>query len=126
MDFFDKMGEELNQMGNDLIRMTKETAEGAKLRAGIAAEKGRMLDYYRVLGEQLYQKYKDDESALESMGEIFVTTVQSLKASEEQIKKYKEELVLKKGGVLCPSCGAMVDQGASFCQECGCSMKTME
>jgi len=42
-----------------------------------------------------------------------------VKASQQQVQVYKEQIQTLKGTVSCPNCGAEVSSGSAFCNVCG-------
>lgn len=122
MDIFNKVGEELTNMGNDIVKLTKDVSSNAKLHAEITAENGKINEQLRFIGEWFYQKYKEDPYGLEHLEAEIGKSFAKIKASENKILEAKEAIARNKGGVVCPDCGNTMPKGSSFCNKCGRSM----
>ncbi len=119
MDFFEKMGEELTNFGNDVVRVTKDVSETAKLHGAVLAENNKINEQLRMIGEIVYEKYKADPEKTEELGEEVGDCFFRIGQSEEKILEAKNKLAKNKGGTLCPQCGNTVPKGSSFCNNCG-------
>lgn len=122
MDLFNKVGEEITNMGNDIVKITKDVSNNAKLQASIVAENNKINEQLRMIGEWFYQKYKDDPYGLEIIDESIGNSIHKIKTSEKKILEAKEAIARNKGGVVCPDCQNTMPKGSSFCNKCGRSM----
>lgn len=119
MDIFNRMGEELGNMGTEFVKLTKDATDTAKQHAAIISEKSRINEQYRFLGETLYKVYKDDQEMREILGEDFVEAFEKIAQSRQKIAEAKEAIAQNKGGTVCPDCGGVVSKDSVFCNKCG-------
>ena len=56
----------------------------------------------------------------------FAALVEGIKASEETIAKYKDQIKDIKGILTCTSCGAEIPTGSAFCSSCGTAAPVVE
>lgn len=122
MDIFNKMGEELGNMGAEFVKLTKDATDTAKQHATIVSEKSRINEQYRIMGETLYRVYKDDTEMMEILGDDFSNAFEVIECSKQKIAEAKENIAKNKGGTICPDCGNVVPKDSSFCNKCGRTM----
>ncbi|MEG1457702.1 MAG: hypothetical protein RR056_07480 [Acetivibrio sp.] len=119
VDIFNKMGEELSNMGSEIVKMTKDASDSAKQHGIILSENGKIDNQYHMLGELLYRSCKEDEEILELLGSEFSSCVEKIEKSKKRMEAAKEAIAQNKGGTICSDCGNTVSQGSSFCNKCG-------
>ncbi|MFA9464283.1 MAG: hypothetical protein ACERKN_08295 [Velocimicrobium sp.] len=122
MDIFNKMSEELSNMGSEFVKLTKDATDTAKQHATIVSENSKISEQYRIIGESLYNEYKDDVEMKEILGEDFVEAFVKIEYSMQKIVQAKESIAQNKGGILCPDCGNTVSKASAFCNKCGRKM----
>lgn len=133
MDFFDRMNEEwdrvceeLANVGSEFARATKDATENAGLHTRIVAEEGKIREQYRVIGELFYKECNGDKEQLEQLSDAYREAFEKIAVSEWKIENAKETIARNKGAVCCPGCGANVDKAAVFCSKCGRKVKMDE
>lgn len=122
MDIFNKMGEELSNMGTEFVKLTKDATDTAKRHAMIVSENSKISEQYRIIGETLYKVYKDDEEMKEILGQDFEDSFDKIECSLQKITEAKDSIAQNKGGTVCPECGNIVSKDSSFCNKCGRKM----
>ena len=70
-------------------------------------------ELYRQMGKYFY-----DYFAVAAEGKM-KEWCDGVKASQQQVQVYKEQIQTLKGTVSCPNCGAEVSSGSAFCNVCG-------
>lgn len=96
MDIFNKVTEEMENVGAEVIRVTKDATESAKLHAAIVSEKSKLSEQYRNIGQLLYRLYGEDEEMREILGEDFTKAFDIIDQSKERIMHAKEKLEKRK------------------------------
>ena len=96
MDIFSKVGEELENAGAELVRVTRNAADSARWHATIVSEKSKISEQCRKLGEALYRRCKEDEEMKEILGEDFVKAMEAIDASRQKIAEAKDNFEQKR------------------------------
>lgn len=112
MGFLDDLGKGLNKVG----KKTSEMAGVAKVKLEITKVKGNIDKKYEEMGSRVYFLQKENLPLDESITE-FIQEIDELYVSLEAL-----EAEIAEPGVKCPSCGALVEEGAKFCGKCGHAM----
>ncbi len=122
MDIFNKMGEELSNMGSEFVKLTKDATDTAKQHATVISENSKITEQYRIIGETLYKVFKDDEEMKQILGEDFQDAFRKIENSKQKIAESKDTIAQNKGGTICPDCGNIVLKESLFCNRCGRKM----
>ena len=113
MSFLDNLGQKINDVSQTTIKKTKNLADTAKLNLNISEEERKISTAYEQIGKWYATKHREDADA-----EV-KTWMDAIASSEAKIKECREALHQMKGLVICPACGASVDEDAAFCSACG-------
>ena len=123
MSFFDNIGSKASAAGQAAAEKARNYAEVNRLNGVISDHEKRISRLYFEIGQSYYMRHKDDPEAeeLERIAEITDTN--------EKIAVCREQVKTLKGVEKCPNCGADVQNGSQFCNNCGtrippASMKT--
>lgn len=116
MDFFDKLGESLAEVGRDVGQKAKDVSEIAKLKLDIHSKEDYVEKQFAALGRAYFEKNKDVEGA-EDAEQFFL-----IKEAQEEIKRMKEEVLRIQGAEECEQCGTKMPENATFCSNCGAKL----
>ena len=123
MSFFDNIGSKASAAGQAAAEKARNFAEVNRLSGVISDHEKRISRLYFEIGQSYYERHKDDPEAeeLERIAEITDTN--------EKIAVCRNQIKTLKGVEKCPNCGADVQNGSQFCNNCGtrippASMKT--
>ena len=123
MSFFDNIGSKASAAGQAAAEKARNFAEVNRLSGVISDHEKRISRLYFEIGQSYYERHKDDPEAeeLERIAEITDTN--------EKIAVCRNQIKTLKGVEKCPNCGAYVQNGSQFCNNCGtrippASMKT--
>ncbi|MCI9176427.1 MAG: zinc ribbon domain-containing protein [Lachnospiraceae bacterium] len=112
MTFFTKLGETISATGKDVSQKAKDLTELARLNLDIKAKEDFIEKQYVEIGKQYFALHKEDqEPPFEEINLISETL--------KEIERLKSEIADLKGKKKCPACGAVVEQDAVFCNQCG-------
>lgn len=117
---FEELGKKLIRLGQDTKSGVQKAGETYQINSKLADEKKKLEQLYRAIGEAVYAANAD--APLEGMEEEF----EAIKAVQETIAEYNEELNKKKGIVFCGECGREAAKGEKFCAGCGTKLPEME
>lgn len=117
MAFLDSFSKKVTQVGQTTIQKTKDLTEIAKLHSQIDDETKKLNAVYIALGKLYVEQHSNDfEPGV-------VEKIDFIKASNEKIKAYKQQLNTLKGVSSCPKCGAEAALSSSFCSACGAPLE---
>ena len=123
MSFFDNIGSKASAAGQAAAEKARNFAEVTRLGGVVSDHEKRISRLYFEIGQSYYERHKDDPEAeeLERIAEITDTN--------EKIAVCRNQIKTLKGVEKCPNCGADVQNGSQFCNNCGtrippASMKT--
>ncbi len=113
MDFFEKLGKRISDMGNSVAQNTKNFADTASLQKGISDNKKKIEQLYADIGKAYYENHKNEADAAQAdvMAEITALLAQ-IEENSEKIKQIK-------GVTKCANCGEDIAPDAMFCNNCG-------
>lgn len=116
MDFFDKLGESLAEVGRDVGQKAKDVSEIAKLKLDIRSKEDYVEKQFAALGRAYFEKNKDVEG-IEEAEQFFL-----IKEAQEEIERMKAEVLRIQGTEECEQCGAKMPENAAFCSNCGAKL----
>ena len=116
MSFFDNIGSKASAAGQAAAEKARNFAEVNRLNGVISDHEKRISRLYFEIGQSYYERHKDDPEAeeLERIAEITDTN--------EKIAVCRNQIKTLKGVEKCPNCGADVQNGSQFCNNCGTRM----
>ena len=116
MSFFDNIGSKASAAGQAAAEKARNFAEVNRLSGVISDHEKRISRLYFEIGQSYYERHKDDPEAeeLERIAEITDTN--------EKIAVCRNQIKTLKGVEKCPNCGADVQNGSQFCNNCGTRM----
>lgn len=120
MAFFEELGKKITDAGQGVAQSTKNFTEVNRLNSTIAEKEKQVTTLYTALGAAYYKAHATDPQAEEQ------ETVAQIAALLTEIAAHQEEVKRIKGIGKCPSCGADVQAGAAFCQNCGAALPRPE
>ena len=113
MAMFDDVDKKLSGWFNAGAEKAKGMSETLRLSNAIREEETKQAELYRQMGKYFY-----DYFAVAAEGKM-KEWCDGVKASQQQVQVYKEQIQTLKGTVSCPNCGAEVSSGSAFCNVCG-------
>lgn len=116
MDFWTQ----LKKSGQDAAGKAKDLAESTKLQLEQKETERKLEKLYTQLGKAYYEK------AIRDGDNEFADMIQPITQLNDEIEASKKQQALLKNGVRCAACGALVDQGTSFCTSCGADLTKKE
>ena len=119
MAFFDELGKRLTSTGQTAVQKTKDVAETARLNSSISDEERERAKCYTEIGK-LYAKLHANDYEPE-----FAPYFEALRRSENSISELKRQIGDIKKVSRCPSCGAELANGMTFCSSCGSKVEAM-
>lgn len=117
MDFFNKLGGSIQNVGKEVSKKTKDLGGTLSLNSQIKENEARLVRIYQAIGENYCSSYA--EEARSRYGEEF----SQIDAIREAIENDKVQLRVLKGLKLCPNCGAEVENAALHCPMCGTELE---
>lgn len=116
MSFFDNIGSKASAAGQAAAEKARNFAEVTRLGGVVSDHEKRISRLYFEIGQSYYERHKDDPEAeeLERIAEITDTN--------EKIAVCRNQIKTLKGVEKCPNCGADVQNGSQFCNNCGTRM----
>jgi hypothetical protein len=91
----------------------KDMTDTARQNSLIAEEQRQIAHMYSQIGKLYCDTVEPDEET--PIGKL----AYAVRASQERIEKYNEEIRLIKGARRCPSCSAEIPLSSTFCGICG-------
>lgn len=113
MAFFDDLGKKISKAGQTAAQKTKEMTDIAKLNSAISEEEKRINNNYNQIGKLYVTLHSTDYE------NEFAEMVEAIKASEEKISSYRQQVKDIKGTIKCSCCGAEIPINSAFCNVCG-------
>jgi hypothetical protein len=117
MDFFNKLGDSIQNVSKEATKKAKDLSGTVSLNAQIKESESGLEKLYKAIGEKYYNTYTADAE------EKYTEECAQIKVLKEKIEKDRKSLRELKGLVLCPNCGAEVEQTAAHCPKCGTFLK---
>lgn len=113
MAFFEQLGKRITDAGQGVAQQTKNLADVTRLNSSISEKERRILQLYQTIGQNYYDKHREDQGAEER------PIIDQINALQQEIFQCREEIKQIKGVMKCPSCGADIPLHAAFCNACG-------
>ena len=116
MSFFDNIGSKASAAGQAAAEKARNFAEVNRLSGVISDHEKRISRLYFEIGQSYYERHKDDPEAEE------LERIAAITDTNEKIAVCREQIKTLKGVEKCPNCGADVQNGSQFCNNCGTRM----
>lgn len=116
MSFLERFSIVRTEIGQKVIRESRETGESLRLKNAISANEQKIRHLYMEIGEMYYKNKKEEP---ESFAESMIEAVSVLMMENEENRK---KISVLKGSVICPNCGFGNRRGTKFCGECGAKL----
>ncbi len=95
-------------------KKTSEVVEAQRIKWGISDRKSKISRLYTSLGEMYYQSVAGKGDLSEA-----VDIIRRIREKQSEIEELEAQLAALKNMRRCPSCGAVNNENASFCDQCG-------
>ncbi len=116
MSFLDNIGSKASAAGQAAAEKARNFAEVNRLNGVISDHEKRISRLYFEIGQSYYERHKDDPEAEE------LERIAAITDTNEKIAVCREQIKTLKGVEKCPNCGADVQNGSQFCNNCGTRM----
>ncbi len=116
MSFFDNIGSKASAAGQAAAEKARNFAEVNRLNGVVSDHEKRISRLYFEIGQSYYERHKDDPDAEE------LERIAAITDTNEKIAVCREQIKTLKGVEKCPNCGADVQNGSQFCNNCGTRM----
>jgi len=113
--FFDEALDKAKEVFDCAEKKTNEVVNTSKLRLNASTLNSQISKDYETLGNLYYQLVEDGLEPAEESKEI----ISQLVEKNERLKVLKRQIAESKGNIICPKCGFVNDDSASFCSTCG-------
>ena len=120
MGFFDDLKEKVTQSSQTVYNKAKDMGEIVSIKAQISSEQKTITSVYQQIGEQYFAKNSENEA------DEFAALMAQIKAANEKIAGYNNELLKLRNVRLCPTCGAECEMTVNFCASCGNKLPVVE
>lgn len=116
MSFLDNIGSKASAAGQAAAEKARNFAEVTRLNGVISDHEKRISRLYFEIGQSYYERHKGDPEAEE------LERIAAITDTNEKIAVCREQIKTLKGVEKCPNCGADVQNGSQFCNNCGTRM----
>lgn len=116
MSFLDNIGSKASAAGQAAAEKARNFAEVNRLNGVISDHEKRISRLYFEIGQSYYERHKGDPEAEE------LERIAAITDTNEKIAVCREQIKTLKGVEKCPNCGADVQNGSQFCNNCGTRM----
>ena len=116
MSFFDNIGSKASAAGQAAAEKARNFAEVTRLGGVVSDHEKRISRLYFEIGQSYYERHKDDPEAEE------LERIAAITDTNEKIAVCRNQIKTLKGVEKCPNCGADVQNGSQFCNNCGTRM----
>lgn len=116
-NFFEK----LNKTGQETMQKVKDTTEISKINALIQQSESEKEQTYAQLGKLFYDMSIKEQS-IDIVQEPFASLFGFIKNCDENIEKFKAEIIRIKNIKLCFKCGRECSADSVFCAGCGAKL----
>ena len=134
--------DKLNAIAKNVGEKAGDTIEITKLNSKITSEKSAINELYKQLGEKLYQRYASGAYSDAEFASLFaavdghMAAIAECEQGKEAIRAAKAQSAEPEAAApaeseadvpaaaVCAACGAVVAEGAKFCNMCGAKMDT--
>ena len=111
----------LNKTGQETVQMVNDTTEISKINALIQQCKSEKEQIYTQLGKLFYDMSIEEQS-IDIVQEPFASLFGFIKNYNENIEKFKAEIIRIKNIKLCFKCGRECSSDSVFCAGCGAKL----
>lgn len=116
MAFFEDFGKKITQTGQEAVQKTKDFTETTRLSGEKSEIQRKIESYYTQIGKLYFELHSTNPD------DSFQQLVFEIQKGFAQIRQIDEQINHIKGIKPCPSCGAAIAQGSTFCSSCGAKL----
>lgn len=117
MEFFNKLGDSIQNVGKEVTKKTKDLSGVVTLTAQIKESESSLEKVYRTIGEKYYASFREEAE------NRFTEETDEILKIQQKLEKDREQLRTLKGLKLCLNCGAEVDINSIHCPMCGTELR---
>jgi len=129
-DFLKNLKKEFSKGVAAVSAKSKELIETAKIKGQIEDLKESKRRLFQEIGEIIYQMSLDPncggEEVIKEKCRAVTELEQEIQTKEGELKKIYQEAQKAAGKSVCESCGAVMDEDAKFCSNCGARIVIVE
>ncbi|MBB6218441.1 hypothetical protein HNQ80_004605 [Anaerosolibacter carboniphilus] len=118
MNLLDKVKQGMLESTKVIKEISSEMSEMSRMKVGLSKEKGKLEELYYHLGKAIIHPNVVDDHP-EILPEAALLILYEAQATLKNIKEYESKIEQLKGIVKCSQCGAIFDEEAKFCSQCG-------
>ena len=112
MDFFDKLGDRLIEVGREVSDRARDVSDSTKIQYDIRKKKQDLDDLYKGLGKKFFEENKDSDDE----------KIAAIRDAISEIEDMEKRVADLKGGRRCSKCGAVVPMDSGYCNKCGAKL----
>ncbi|MCR5098355.1 MAG: zinc ribbon domain-containing protein [Lachnospiraceae bacterium] len=112
MDFFDKLGDRLIEVGREVSDRARDVSDSTKMQYEIRRKKQELDEIYKDLGRKYYEDNKDSAD----------DQITAIRETLAEIEEMEVKVAGFKGGRRCNKCGAVVPMDSGYCNKCGAKL----
>ncbi len=112
MDFFDKLGDRLIEVGKEVSDRAKDVSDSTRMQYEIRKKKQELEDIYKQLGKKYYEDNKDSAD----------DQITAIRETLAEIEDMEVKVAAFKGDRRCTKCGAVVPMDSGYCNKCGAKL----
>lgn len=120
MAFLEQISRRLTDAGQSVAQQTKNLTDTTRMNAKILENKKKISKLLLEMGQDYYQKHKDDADNEE---QAYINRINEL---SQEITRCQNEIVQIKTAPICRSCGARITENSAFCMNCGAKLQTVQ
>lgn len=117
MDFFNKIGDSIQNVGKEVSKKTKDLSGTMSLNSQIKEAENTINKLYQQVGQKYFNEYNEEVCTR------YAEEAQQIAELMEKIAKDKEQLRALKGLKICPNCGSEINAQVPHCPMCGTAVE---
>ena len=110
--------DKITKKTQDVVRGAKEFSDTTRLNSLISDEERQIEGLYSQIGKLYYKTQEPDTDS--PIGKLCI----AIKASNDRIKNYRDEIDKVKNKKRCPACNVDIPLASLFCGVCGTNLET--
>ena len=113
MDFFNKLGDSIQNVGKEASKKAKDLSGTVTLNSQIKETETQLERIYKLIGEKYYMAYREEAA------ERFPEENDELIKLQNKLEEDKKQLRALKGLKVCQNCGAEIELSVLHSPMCG-------